>query len=279
MDDHVPTIVRVHLAHAVVQGVADDCGADILHVKGPAVDPRVSDRRRPSTDADVVVRPAHVKALMAGLAARGWDTRTTFSTGSAFEHAASLWHDQLGWVDVHRFFPGFELDAAEAFDVLWRDSSPATIAHRPCRVPSLDAQRLLLLVHAARSHRPLDVEAAWGSNRDATMALARVLRAEVALAAATGSLDDYADEPTYQLWRHFSTGGTSRLAEWRARIKAAPTKRAAALLAARALLVNTDHLAMRLGHRPTRREVVDEYGQRIRAAVREGVALVRRRRR
>jgi hypothetical protein len=205
MHDDVPTVVRVHLAHAVVQAVADECGADILHVKGPAVDRRVVENRPTSTDADVVVRPRHVKALLAALDRHGWELRTSFASGSAFEHAASLWHDRLGWVDVHRYFPGIELDASEAFEILWRDSSPASIAHRACRVPSLDAQRLILLLHAARSVRPNDVASAWGTDRDSTMELARVLRAEVALAAVTGRLEDYADEPTYQLWRHFST--------------------------------------------------------------------------
>ncbi len=278
MDDQVPTSVRVHLAHAVVQAVADECGADILHVKGPAIDPRVSDRPRSSTDADVLVRPAHVAAYLTALQRRGWDVRAHFDTGSAFEHAASLWHDRLGWVDVHRHFPGIELDPGEAFEVLWQDSAPATIAHRPCRVPSLDAQRLVLLIHAARSLRPLDVAAAWSTGRDGTLALARRLRAEVALAAATGHLDDYADHPSYELWRHFSTGDVSRLAEWRARLKAAPTRRAAVRLVFKALAVNTDHLAMRLGRRPSVREVAGEYVLRARRGLREGLALVRRRR-
>ncbi len=262
-------MVRVHLAHAVVQAVADDCGADILHVKGPAIDPRISAQRRTSTDADVIVRPAHVMTYLATLQERGWELRTSFQTGSAFEHAASLWHQQLGWVDVHRQFPGIEVDPAEAFDILWRDSAPASIAHRACRVPGLDAQRLILLIHAARSHRPRDVEAAWSAERAGIKELARELRAEVALAAVTGNLDDFADRPTYLLWRHFSSGSGSRLDEWRARLKAAPSRRAALRLVFRALEVNTDHLAMRLGHQPSRAEVAQEYVKRARVAARE----------
>ena len=278
MTEQIPTIVRVHLAHAVVQAVADECGADVLHVKGPAVDPRVSDHQRSSTDADVIVRPAHVDAMLGGLKARGWGARTSFASGSPFEHAASLWHDRLGWVDVHRYFPGIELDAADAFDVLWRDASLATIAHRDCHVPSVAAQRLVLLLHAARTERPADVAAAWSTDREATVALARVLRAEVALAAATGDLEHYAGRPTYQLWRHFSTRNPSRLQEWQACVKAAPTPRAAGRLVLKALAVNTDHLALRLGRRPTATEVAAEYLHRVRVTARELVALVRRRR-
>lgn len=278
MAETVPTVVRVHLAHAVVQAVADGCGADILHVKGPALDSRVVANRRGSSDADVLVRPSHVPALLRALESRGWQPRASFATGSPFEHAASLWHDHLGWLDVHRFFPGVEADPATAFEVLWRDSTTTTIAHRSCRVPSLVAQRLLLLVHAARSQRPDDIEGAWAVERDEIEALARTLRAEVALAAATGHLDDYAGQRSYRLWRHFSTGSSSRLDEWRARVTAAPTRRAAARLLVRALLVNTDHLALRLGRRPTAREIAAEYVHRARAGWREVRAMLRRRR-
>lgn len=276
MAEPVPGFVRVQLAHAVVQAVADACGADLLHVKGPAIDPRITDRARASSDADVIVRPRHVAPLLAALQRGGWQVKASFATGSAFQHAASLWHDHLGWVDVHRHFPGIEVDAGNAFEVLWRDSLPAMIAHRPCRVPGIDAQRLLLLLHAARSHRPDDVTAAWSTGREATTALARRLRAEVALAAATGSLEDYADAPTYDLWRHFSTGNTSRLDEWSARLKAAPTRLAAVRVAFWALAVNTDHLALRLGHRPTTGEIAAEYVARLRLALREAWAYARR---
>mgnify|MGYP003374684041 CR=1 FL=1 len=34
----IPVLLRVRLAHAVVQAIADECGADLLHIKGPAVD-------------------------------------------------------------------------------------------------------------------------------------------------------------------------------------------------------------------------------------------------
>ena len=68
----VPVAIRVQFAHASVEIVARSCGADVLHIKGPAVDPEANPGRRPGTDADVLVRPQHVRALVEGLAAAGW---------------------------------------------------------------------------------------------------------------------------------------------------------------------------------------------------------------
>lgn len=236
-----------------------------------------------STDADVLVRPAHVRVFMAALRAHGWRVVTSFSTGSAFEHAASLWHTELGYVDVHRRFPGITVSAATAFDRFWLDRQTAQIANRPCWVPSVDAQRFLLILHAARGGGPdnSDVRLVWtdagSGHRDRVRTLAWELRADVALAAATGHLDDYAADPTYDLWRIFSRADSgSRLAEWKARIKAEPTGSGRLRLAARSVLVNTDHLAMELRRPPTRAEVAGEYVHRASLLGREVWRATRR---
>ena len=61
----VPSHVRLELVHAYMQIVADACGADILHVKGAAIHPELSDGRRGSLDVDILVRPAHVGPVLA----------------------------------------------------------------------------------------------------------------------------------------------------------------------------------------------------------------------
>ncbi len=298
MTAHIPVGLRVHLTHAAIQAVADGCGADLLHIKGPAVHPALRPVRdtldeqgdpvavpvpRLSTDADVLVRPRHVAALMAALAQHGWSTVTTFETGSAFEHAASLWHTALGWVDVHRIFPGITADPDAAFDELWRDRSEALIAHRACPVPSLTAQRLVLLLHAARGGGPLhpDVALAWPADDEAACdevrRLATTLRAEVGLAAALGDLDAHADAPDHDLWQHFADGDASRSREWLARWKATRTPAGRLRLLGLAVRVNTDHLAMQLNRRPTRAEVARAYVARLGTFSRELRDELRRR--
>ena len=293
----IPVGLRVHLAHAAVQSIADGCRADILHVKGPALDaalrpttivdvdgtPIEKPSPRWSTDADILVRPAHVPRMMRALTDHAWDVVTRFETGSVFEHAASLWHSHLGYVDVHRRFPGIQLDAAEAFELMWRGRHEVLIAHQSVAVPAIDVQRLVLLLHAARGgglKNPdgrLWTEAAE-ADQQRTLALAEQFNAEVALAAATGRLDEYAHDPTAPLWRVMVAGGTpNRVDEWVARFRAAPGIPARARVLGRSLIVNTDHLAMRLHRAPTRAEVAEEYLYRVAKLGREGLLAWRRR--
>ncbi|GAB3018447.1 hypothetical protein GCM10011376_00560 [Nocardioides flavus (ex Wang et al. 2016)] len=283
MDEHregraAPVAARVHLAHAVVQKLADDRAVDVLHLKGPAVLPGLRAEGRQSSDVDVLVRPSHLPRLVEALESVGFEQRTHFETGSVFAHAANWWHDDWGWVDVHTSWPGVGLDAEAAFDVLRRDRVWREIAHWGCPVPDRTAQRLILVLHAARSRGDGDVDRAWtaatADEQTAVRALAAELDAEVALSAGIGELELYRHHPSYRLWRHYSEGG-SRLDEWRARMTAATTLRAKAGLVAAALRVNRDHLRMELGRAPTREEVRARQRLRVRRAANELVGRVR----
>ena len=273
----MPIGARVHLAHALVQKLAVDAGVDLLHLKGPAFLPDLRPPGRHSSDADVLVRPSHLSRLIAALESVGWEQRTDFATGSVFAHAANWWHDDWGWVDVHVSWPGVTIGHEEAYDVLAAGALPQPIAHIACPAPDRTGQLLVLVLHAARSIGSTEADYAWSRADDAEQArvraLAATLRAEVALAAGLGELEDFRDHPTYALWRHVSTGG-SRLDEWRARLKAAPTARARAELVAGVFRVNRDHLRMELGRPPTRQDLRRRQALRVRRAVRELTRLV-----
>ena len=92
--------------------------------------------------------------------------------------------------------------------------------------------------------------------------LARDLDAQVALAAAIGELEQYRGHRTYDLWRQFSTGDPSRLHEWRARVRAAPTRKEAVKVVLNSLALNRPHLRMDLGHDLTRADIVRGYWDR-----------------
>ncbi|MFZ2165503.1 MAG: nucleotidyltransferase family protein [Propionibacteriaceae bacterium] len=289
----VPLSVRVMFAHAALQWLADAHGIDILHIKGPALAPALSEdpadegsipmNRRASTDADVLVRPRQVGAFMKVLAEHGWTAMASFESGSVFEHAAALEHTWFGHCDVHRNFPGIGLDPEVAFDVLWADRTMIELAAWPCAVPSLTAQRVVLLLHAGRTvgGQPHDVRRAWreasAADQERTQLLVTQLQAEIGLAAALGHLDEYADSPEADLWRLSSQPETLRLAEWQARIKASKSPREALRLAFKALFVNVDHLTMKLGHAPSRRDLAVAYVHRFQTALRELPRLVGRR--
>jgi len=269
----VPLRVRVSMAHAAVQVVADQIGADVLHIKGAALDRSLSRPGREGTDADILVRPRDVLRLIEALRENGWRHVNSFENGSPFGHAATLLHVTWGYADVHRCFPGIMVPPGEAFERLWRDRRTSCIAGVECTVPSVAAQRLLLVLNAGRAHGADrvtgDVEIAWehadAESRAPALELARDLDACVAFAAATGDLARFRHAREYALWRVLSEGGT-RLDEWRARIVAAPSRRAALALALRAPLVNVGHLETQLGRRARPADVVREFFARPRRA-------------
>lgn len=271
-----PSWVRLSLAHAAVQVLADEHGLDVLHVKGLALDPSLVWRGRASTDVDVLVRPTHVPRLLELLAAHGWRVITSFESASAFEHSVTLWHDQWEHLDLHRAFPGVDRDPARSFDLLWRGRHDRVIAGVRCPVPSVPAQGLLLLLHAARAagnpRARQDVEHVWDAAplivREQIEREVERLGAQVAFSVIRGDLERHRDQPEYALWKVWSTGGT-RLDEWRARFAAAPTIRGKLRVAGRSVLVNVEHLRLVRGRAVTRREIIVEFFARPLRGIRE----------
>jgi hypothetical protein len=267
-DEFIPVAARVHLSHAVVETLALDAGVDLLHIKGPALFPGLRPPGRASSDVDVLVAPGQAPRLEAVLAEHGWERMTGIESGSAFHHAANWFHANWGYVDVHAHWPGPQASPEEVFAAFAEGAHTQEIAHVACRVPNRTAQVLILVLHAARTTGSSDdLELAWFAApeevRADVLALAVRLRAETAFAAGLGELDSVTGDRTADLWRYYSLGG-SRLDEWRARVRAAPSRREAAKVLVSAVLVNRDHLRMELGHPPSRREVALRQWQRVR---------------
>ncbi|MFW5469857.1 nucleotidyltransferase family protein [Knoellia sp. CPCC 206435] len=271
----------VRFAHAALQVLADDHDVDVLHIKGPAVDEVLLDGERPSVDADVLVRPAHVDRLISAMHEHGWSTRYRFEDGSAFEHASTLVHPFLAPVDVHRRFPGIDADAGSAFDRLWSERHVTDLAGMPCAVPSVAAQRLVLVIHAARAGRlgEGDITRSWDAATDderaAVLALADDVGAQVALASGTGRLDDFVGAPGYELWKVLSSGDRSRSRLWVARVRAAPTRRSALRVAVRLVVPNRHRMEASLGRPPTPREVAAAYVDSARRSAKELAKVAR----
>lgn len=264
--------VRIELAHAALQFLADRAGVDLLHIKGIAFDERWRSRVSGGSDADVLVRPSHVGRFLAELEPAGWRRRSRFHTGSAFEHAQTYWHDHLGYADVHRFFPGISADD-EAFDVLWADRQVRQLASYPCTAPNEAAQALIHALNDARNHPGTGARDSLRQLRDwpgtpEVEALVPRLRAQVGWAAARNRLDEVRDHPEHDLWQ-VTTQGAGRVAEWRARVKAQRRFRDKVVLVLRAPLVNVEHLTNTRGQTPTRVEIAREFVRRARVAAGE----------
>ena len=276
----VPLAVRLLLGRAAVQVIATDAGADLLHIKGNAVDTSLRARDAPGTDIDVMARPAHVPRLHDALTRHGWVVYSSFFYGSPFGHAQTYRHPDWGYLDLHRMFPGIRLDAAAAFDELWRDHGTRDFAGTPGAVPSVIGQAVLLVLNDVRSHRAASAMATWvdrpGLDRGEVAALVHRLDAGVAFAAATGDLERHRGERDYPLWKGITQGST-RTGEWWARVRAARTLREALGIVLRAPLANVERLSHQLGRSPTRAEVLRATLMRPARAVRELAAGLRRR--
>jgi hypothetical protein len=275
----IPVSVLARFAHASVDAVAELVGADVLHIKGASVDPALNPLRPPGTDADVLVRPAHVRRLVEGLQRFGWVMWCDFDEGSAFEHAASFHHDAFGMLDVHQNFPGLHRDPAASFAALWADRVVRSIAGRPCPAPGPTGEHLVLLLHAARSPgKAIDVDNHWvrlpADEQEQVRTLAERLGAGLGLTiAVTGEVPEGHAES--DLWRTM-LGQADPLTTWRARWATTHGLAARARLVHRAVRVNRFVLGERLGRVPTRADVRREWWRRTGAGLRAASSLGRR---
>ncbi len=287
----MPLLAGVPLAAATLQVIAEDAGVDILHIKGAAVDEVLLGRAevtdpdtgettsvvvpRSSLDADILVRPSHVKRMFAAMSAHRWTMVYRFEDGSAFEHASTWIRPGLCHADIHRSFPGIGLASEEAFDVLWSGRHSITMAGQPCPVPSLPAQRLVLILHAVRGGvlSSPDIDRAWGAasadERAEVDALALSLRAQVALAAGTGRLEEHRDDRAYPLWKALSGGDTSRTLLWWARVRAQPDPWLALRTAVHLVAPKPDRLQRELGHKPGVLQIARAWGHQLGLAASE----------
>lgn len=261
----LPVPARVQFAHASVQYVANAVGVDVLHIKGPAVDPETNPGRGMGTDADVLVRPTHVRRLTQALISAGWTMWCDFDEGSLFEHAASFHDPTFGMLDVHKSFPGLHNHPEANFDHLWARRATREIAGYPCPVLHRVDERLVLLLHTARA-RPghIDVRNHWeiltSSERDTLDTLAARLGATVGLAIATGRGDAVRDHREFPLWLDYSD---DRLGEWIARWRGGASFSDRLRLILRAGRVNRFELGQRLGRPPTPAEVRRGWWERV----------------
>lgn len=264
----VPRDVLLRLTHGALQHLAERSSVRLLHVKGAALHPALAEGRAPSSDCDVLVHPQDVGRLTSALVASGWERITRFEWGSVFGHAATFYSPVWGTVDVHRLFPGLDRDPRASFELLWARRESVELGDAICPVPDLEAQRLILLVHAARDatgKRAGDLAAAWGSlgpgERASLDELADVLGATVPLALVTERPDLATGGPDEHTWRAVGRGADPT-AVWIARLRDARTPREIVHVLREAVRINPDHLALRLGRAPTGRERRREWRER-----------------
>jgi hypothetical protein len=149
----------VHLAHALVTRLAEECGIRILFVKGPTAVRLGARPPRPSSDVDVLCEPDGIERLGAALERCGWRRRVPETANRQlvhaakylFEHSVHYIHDE--WpcdLDIHYNFPGFLAPDDVVFEQLWERRASAEVAH--WQVPCADflGQAAIVGLHALR---------------------------------------------------------------------------------------------------------------------------------
>lgn len=257
------------MTHALIAVICRENGIDVLHVKGHSAPDGFYRPNRTSSDADILVRPTQSKLLVSLLTANGWKTVTTFESGSIFQHATALWHTVWGYVDVHRSFPGINLDPELAFTDLWNRRSLKFISNQSCNVPDQTDHALLIAIHAARdpSRGTSDIEYLKQSlgekwSQVANRAIQMNAQTPFAVASQDKIPPSIESSNDFRLWQALSKG-EDRLALLEGRLAAANGLLPKAKILASAFVANRDHLRMRLARQPRWPDYVVEFKTRV----------------
>lgn len=257
----MPLKARIQLSHAYFQRTANLNKIDILHIKGYAFGTDAYREGRLSSDVDLLVRPAHLERFMYILQQDGWEILTHFETGSIFEHASTIYHPSWGLADIHRYFPGVGFtDPIQAFNLMWQDRRKKEIAHYACETLSVADSRLLVVVHDGRSLADARTDTGFLKQQLTTADWAGVrkraveLDAELAFDTGLGQLERHKANKYYLLWKSMSEDVPAYIG-WVARLRRAQGVAAKVHVVYQIFVVNEDHLAMELGHKPSRAEV------------------------
>lgn len=270
----LPLDTRVRMAHALIAVIAEHAGLDILHVKGYAAPSGFYHAHRVSTDADILIRPSQAGTLVEILRQQGWTLVTSFRSGSIFRHAAALWHETWGYVDVHRSFPGIGIDEERSFDRLWQHRDSTTIAHKECNVPSSLDHAFLIVIHAARDAQRGQsdmnfLRAFLAQDWSSVEARSFEFKSRTPFVIAASSPDEHhqiASNSEYKLWISLSQG-SDRVALLKGRLEATGSTREKLRILLGSLVVNRDHLQMQLGRPATTKDFLLELMNRAKEPV------------
>lgn len=280
-----PTHTLLRISHALLDYLGAEVDVRVLHIKGVAIDPTLAEGRHGSTDCDVVIHPSNIDTYTRCLEANGWELRTTFEHGSVFNHAATYYHPVWGTVDVHRAFPGLDADPAYTFESWWHHSHTVELGGRTIHVLSLLDQRVLLLMHAARSSRSRkghDYNVVWEcatpAERAEVEARAVELGGKTPLMLVTSCegqsrWESVRGSKDFHLWSAMSRDANPTEV-WVAQLQDAPKWSDKVRVMWSAMHINRDHLAVHLDRTPTRSEMRRAWIERLGRGTRRVLKMI-----
>jgi len=139
------------LVYALVGSVCRQSSIRALFIKGPTLHAQGLRSREHSGDVDCWVPPGEERRLARALQQWGWTPAYSAFSGTAVLHSLTLRAGSWGCaIDVHSWFPGITLEAAEAFDLVERSSTDAAFAGKLVVVPSRPVHAMISALHDTR---------------------------------------------------------------------------------------------------------------------------------
>jgi hypothetical protein len=132
---------------------AEEAGARILIIKGPAAEHYRQRASRVSSDIDVYADPLSTEIFQSALSRRGWKRRPIDTSDIWPVHSFTYFHSQ--WpndIDVHFRFPGFDESSQNVFEQIYSQHNLIKIAGQPVPIPSELDSWIIQGLHAARSY-------------------------------------------------------------------------------------------------------------------------------
>jgi hypothetical protein len=174
------------LVYALLQCAADECGADIVFIKGPTLHAQDLRDREHSGDVDCWVRPGQEVRLAEAMSKWGWVPAYSPFTGTRVLHSLTLRAGEWGSaIDVHSWFPGMATRHVDAFAAVLASAETREFAGINGLAPSRDVHAIISALHDVRP--VLGLRASRSQHERAAATLARAGEGVVETSKRLGS--------------------------------------------------------------------------------------------
>ena len=148
----LPLMDGVMLAMATAEHIGKKSSVRTLFVKGLSLSAHDLRHGHCPTDVDALVDSALMAAFVTKAGELGWVRRQETDGGRRTSwHSIAL--NQPNWpndIDVHSEFPGLLVGRNRAFEILWRDRQPMTVAGQQVWIPDRASSIVIWALHSLK---------------------------------------------------------------------------------------------------------------------------------
>lgn len=139
------------LVYGLVGNIALNANLELIFIKGPVLQSQGLRTREHSGDVDVLVKPAHLQALVELIGEWGWLVQPGVWDGTKVNHSITMSPGSWGCeLDLHEHFPGIGIDSESAFMKMQEMTSRFNFASTNLLVPSVEFHAVIHALHLIR---------------------------------------------------------------------------------------------------------------------------------